>query len=98
MVKHIIVWKFKEALNNKIEQAAAIKTALEGLVGKIDGLQEMHILTERFDCSSGDIMMDSTFVSKAALDGYQKHPLHQEIANGLVCPVMEQRLSFDYEI
>jgi hypothetical protein len=98
MVKHIIVWKFKKALNNKIEQAAAIKTALEGLVGKIDGLQEMHILTERFDCSSGDIMMDSTFASKAALDGYQKHTLHQEIANGLVRPVMEQRLSFDYEI
>ena len=76
---------------------AEIKTALEGLVGKIDGLVEMHILTERFPCSAGDVMMDSTFTDYAALEFYQKHPLHQAIANGLVRPAAAQRLSFDYE-
>ena len=79
-------------------QAAEIKAALEGLVGKIDGLLEMHILTERSDCSAGDVMMDSTFADLAALQGYQKHPLHVEIANGIVRPAMCQRLSFDYEV
>ena len=48
-------------------------------------------------CSAGDVMMDSAFVDLAALEAYQSHPLHQEIANGLVRPVMAQRLSFDYE-
>ena len=98
MVKHQIIWKFKDGIEKTDQVAQAIKTALEGLVGKIEGLTQMHILTNPFPVSSGDIMMDSTFTDKQALDNYQTHPLHQEIANGLVCPVMAQRLSFDYEI
>ena len=94
----MIVWKFRADLENKAQTAQEIKTALESLVGKIDGLLEMHILTEGLPSSAGDVMMDSSFASVAALEGYQKHPLHQEIANGLVRPAMEQRLSFDYEI
>ena len=97
MVKHMIVWKFKDELESKTERAAEIKTALEGLVGKIDGLLEMHILTNGMPCSSGDLMMDSSFENADALAAYQKHPLHVEIADGLVRPSMASRLSFDYE-
>ena len=77
---------------------AKIKAALEGLVGKIEGLTEMHILTECYPCSAGDIMMDSTFADYGALEAYQKHPLHVAVADGLVRPAMCQRLSFDYEV
>lgn len=98
MVKHMIIWKFKDELKGKETRALEIKTALEGLVGKIDGLLEMHILTEHYDCSAGDLMMDSTFENKEALDLYQSHPLHKEIANGLVRPSMQERLSFDFEV
>ena len=98
MVKHMIIWKFKDELENKSERAAEIKAALEGLVGKIDGLLEMRILIERYECSAGDVMMDSTFENKEALDLYQSHPLHKEIANGLVRPSMQERLSFDFEV
>jgi hypothetical protein len=97
MVKHMIIWKLKEEID-QVAVKAAIKQELEGLVGKIEGLLEMKILIERYDCSAGDIMMDSTFESKAALDAYQKHPAHQAIANGLVRPNAESRLSFDYEV
>lgn len=97
MVKHMIVWKFKDELENKAERAAQIKAALEDLVGKIEGLTEMRILTEGLPCSSGDLMMDSTFDSADALAAYQKHPLHVAIADGLVRPAMASRLSFDYE-
>ena len=65
---------------------------------KIDGLVEMHILTENLPSSSGDLMMDSTFESDEVLRGYQKSPLHQEVANGLVRPSMQSRLSFDYKV
>ena len=97
MVKHVILWKLKDELADKAATAKEIKIALEGLVGKIDGLLEMHILTDAFPCSAGDIMMDSCFSDYKALEFYQKHPLHQEIANGLVRPAVAQRLSFDYE-
>ncbi len=97
MVKHMIIWKFKSDVADREKSAREIKEALEGLVGKIDGLLEMHILTNGLAASSGDLMMDSTFVDESALKGYQSHPLHQAVANGLVRPAMEQRLSFDYE-
>ncbi len=97
MVKHMIIWKFKDEVENKAARAAAIKEALEGLVGKIEGLYEMHILTEKLPSSSGDLMMDSTFASAEALAAYTAHPLHVAIADGLVRPFMAQRLSLDHE-
>ena len=98
MVKHMIIWKLKDEIEDKENCAQEIKIALEGLVGKIDGLLGMKILTEKFESSAGDIMMDSTFIDNEALKNYQKSPLHQEIANGLVGPSVQSRLSFDYEI
>ena len=98
MVKHIIIWKLKDEIENKSLRKTEIKEALEGLVGKIDGLLEMHILTEGFPSSAGDLMMDSTFESSDALAAYQKSPLHQSVANGIVRPSMQARLSFDYEV
>lgn len=97
MVKHMIIWKMKDDVEDKAGKAAEIKAALEGLVGKIEGLLDMHILTECYACSAGDVMMDSAFADFAALEQYQTHPLHVAVADGLVRPVMCQRLSFDYE-
>ncbi len=98
MVKHMIIWKLNETLQDRAATVAEIKRELEGLVGKIDGLLEMHILTDGMACSAGDLMMDSTFVNADALASYQSHPLHQSIANGIVRPAVSQRLSFDYEV
>ena len=95
MVKHMIIWKLKPEFDTP-ERKAEIKSALEGLVGQIDGLLEMKILTEGFESSSGSVMMDSTFQSNEALKAYQSHPLHKEIAVNLVRPSVENRLSFDY--
>lgn len=91
----MIVWKLKPEFDNE-ERKAEIKTALEGLVGKIPGLISMNILTDGFDSSSGSLMMDSTFESNEALKAYQQNPLHREIAVNLVRPSVENRLSFDY--
>lgn len=98
MVKHMIIWKLKDEIKDKTERANQIKDALEGLNGKIKGLIKMAILTENLPNSTGDIMMDSSFENEQALKDYQSYPLHQEIANGLVRPSVQSRLSFDYEI
>ena len=97
MVKHMIIWKFKDEVADKATQKEAIKEALEGLVGKIDGLLSMTILTEPLPSSNGDLMMDSTFESEEALLLYRDHPLHVAIADTLVRPVMASRLALDYE-
>lgn len=98
MVKHMIIWKIKEDAENNAEIKADVKRELEALEGKIEGLIEMHIITENLPSSSGDLMMDSLFESEEALKAYQKHPLHQNVANTFVRPNMCQRLSLDYEI
>lgn len=95
MVKHCIIWKLKEE-ENKRERAAEMKSALEGLTGKIDGLVAMKIVTEGLPSSSGDVMMESLFTDDAALAAYQKNPLHTAIADRLVRPFVQQRLSFDF--
>ncbi|MBE5958081.1 MAG: Dabb family protein [Lachnospiraceae bacterium] len=99
MVKHYIIWKMNEGLTEEQKAKAKldIKTALEGLVGKIDGLEKMEIKTECFEASAGDIMMDSEFSSKEALEAYQVNPLHVDVATNIVRPNVEIRLSFDYE-
>ncbi|MBP3330018.1 MAG: Dabb family protein [Clostridia bacterium] len=98
MVKHMIIWKLKSEVSDKEACSKEIKESLEGLVGKIEGLTQMHILTESFPASTGDIMMDSIFENAEALSNYQKHPLHVEIANTKVRPNVDTRLSFDYEV
>ena len=60
MVKHMIVWNLKDGID-KDAVKAEIKKQLEDLVGKIDGLLEMKIITEGLPSSSGDLMMDSLF-------------------------------------
>ena len=37
MVKHMIIWKYKDEVADKAAASAEIKAALEGLVGKIEG-------------------------------------------------------------
>ena len=98
MVKHMIIWKIKEELENKEDIKANVKRELEALEGKIDGLIEMHIITNGLPSSAGDLMMDSLFESEEALKAYQKHPSHQHVANTFVRPNMCQRLSMDYTL
>ena len=98
MVKHMIIWKIKEDCENKELIKENIKRELEALEGKIEGLCEMHIIIDGLPSSSGDLMMDSLFESEEALKAYQKHPLHQHVANTFVRPNMCQRLSMDYEV
>ena len=97
MIKHVIIWKLKESVENKEETMKSIKSALEGLTGKIEGLEKMLVLTDKLPSSSGDLMMDSQLRHNEALKNYQKNPLHLEVANGLVRPNVEIRLSFDFE-
>lgn len=97
MVKHMIIWTLKEGIDKEAVKAE-IKAELEGLVGTIDGLLSMKILTEGFEGSVGDLMMDSAFENRAALAAYQAHPAHQAIAAGLVLPNVETRASYDYEV
>ena len=99
MVKHVIIWNLKEGFSDE-EKATIKKNAkqnLEALLGKIDGLVDIKIQTEFLPTSTGDMMLDSTFVNFDALKAYAVHPLHQDVANKYVRPFTASRSCVDFE-
>ena len=99
MVKHVIIWNFKEELTGDEKKVAAekIKEGIEGLLGKIDGLTDIKVYINPLASSSGDLILDSTFVDEEALKGYQVHPEHVAVAT-YVRSQVGSRACFDYEI
>ena len=68
MVRHIVLWNLHE--ENKEENAAAIKAALEDLNGKIPGLRFLQVGR----CYNGyDLCLYSEFTSKQALNSYKEN-------------------------
>lgn len=97
MVKHIILWKLKEE-NNNCDIKNGIKNGLEGLKGKIPGLLEIKVQTDRLESSNADVMLYSVFEDEKALKGYSVNPLHVEVANSKVRPFTETRLCMDFYV
>lgn len=100
MVKHVILWKLREDIP-AAELAAVkrgIKEGLEGLVGQVPGLVEVHVHTEGLPTSNVDVMLDSTLESFEALKGYAVHPAHVAVADGKVRPYTCQRSCLDFEV
>ncbi|MCR5222062.1 MAG: Dabb family protein [Lachnospiraceae bacterium] len=99
MVKHVILWTFREQYYAaQIEEMKAdIKKGLEGLKGVVPGLVEIHVITDPLPSSNCDLMLDSTFESVEVLKGYSEHPAHVAVANEKVRPFMASRICMDYE-
>lgn len=99
MVKHIVFWKLKEAVTGdaRPETLRAIKEGFEALPGKIPGLQRIEIgFPFGTGADSADLVLYSEFESRAALEGYDAHPLHKALAP-LVRDLRTERRSADYE-
>lgn len=100
MVKHIILWTLKTELSveEKENVKKEIKIGLENLKGKISGLVDIKVNTEkRLESSNADLMLDSTFESEEALKGYAKHPEHVAVADSKVRPFTALRSCLDFE-
>ena len=98
MVKHVILWKLKDEIEDKAPVKAGIKAGLEGLKGVVPGLVDIAVRTEGLASSNADVMLDSTFESEEALKGYAVHPAHVEVANRDVRPYTQTRLCLDFEV
>ena len=99
MVKHIILWTIKEEYTDSIDDIKlGIKEGLEGLKGNIDGLIDINVITDGLESSNADVMLDSTFESEDALNGYATHPAHVKVADEKVRPFTSSRVCMDYEV
>lgn len=100
MVKHIIIWNLKDeySTEEKAMWKEKIKTGLEDLQGKIDGIISIKVYSNFLDGSSGDIILDSTFESVEALNAYQTNPLHMAVATSVVRPNVKTRSCADFVV
>ncbi|WP_309477000.1 Dabb family protein [Trinickia acidisoli] len=100
MIRHIVMWKLKEAAEGatRTENAVKLKALLEGCRDIVPGILHLEVgLSAPGLDSTSDVVLVSDFADKAALDAYQVHPTHQALKQ-FVTAVRESRECVDYEV
>lgn len=91
MIKHIVMWKLKNAAD-----APDFKAQLDTCAGLVPGMRafEVAIRTAGLEANC-DVVLYSEFEGGAALAAYQNHPHHQHISRGLGA-LRDTRTVLDY--
>lgn len=99
MIRHIVMWKFRRDLDETpVEIAAEMKSRLESLVGKIDGLLRAEVgVNIKETTSSYDAVLTADFPSFEAMEAYKVNPLHVEVSEYCKSRRLE-RVDVDYEV
>ena len=97
MVRHIVMWNFVDEISEsaKPETAMRIKNELEALLGVVDGLLEISVVTPIKGSSSFELVLNSLFCDEKALSDYQVHPEHVKAAS-FIKSVTQGRKCIDF--
>lgn len=100
MVKHLVMWRFREDFPEEKKEAMAKEAdaRLKALVGQIKGLTYAEMKLNRLPGSSHDLLLISDLDSAEDLAAYQVHPLHVAVASEVIKPATCDRACFDYEL
>lgn len=93
MVKHIVLWSFKEGVD-KEKSFGEIKAIFDEFSPKVPGMQSLKLVR---GYQGYDVCLISVHDSKEALEVYQKFPQHLEVKE-VIKAVRDQRASCDFEI
>jgi hypothetical protein len=96
MIKHIVMWKFKDGVveADKLE----MKHQLESLKGVVPSLLQIEIGMDIVGTDvSKDMVLTALFQSLSDLQAYADHPAHLQVVE-FVKPLVCQRAVVDYEI
>ncbi|MDP3427197.1 MAG: Dabb family protein [Humidesulfovibrio sp.] len=100
MIKHIVMWTLKDEAEGagKAANAQKMKDLLSALPPLIPVLRELEVGVDVFAASPAcDVILYTTFDTRADLDAYQVHPEHQKVV-GFVKQVAASRSVVDYEV
>lgn len=96
MIKHIVMWKFKDEVSeaDKLE----MKRQLESLKGVVPSLIDIEIGMDVVGKeASKDMVLYSEFANMGDLAAYAGHPEHVKVVE-FVKPLVCERAVVDYEI
>ncbi len=103
MIRHIVLFKFKETANGKTKEEN-LREARERMLAMQGQIPEILEMTVSLAASGSvpanyDYILDSRFRSLEELEAYQKHPLHVAFGN-FIRELREPdgRACIDYEI
>lgn len=100
MVKHIVLWKAKDSASGKDKQEnlELMKERIEGLKDKIPEILHIEVgINVNQSGAAYDVGLYSEFRDMDALEVYQKHPAHVEVA-GFVTGITDSRVVLDYNV
>ncbi|PWD99843.1 Dabb family protein [Marinilabilia rubra] len=98
MIKHIVLFKFKENLeeSEKSQRLEKIKTDLEALISKVETLKKMEVGLNCNPDEKYDLALISEFDSMEGLKAYAVHPEHVK-AGSSIREILVERACVDYE-
>lgn len=100
MLRHIVMWQFKDEAEGKTraENCKYIKAQLEALTGKISFIRRLEVgINEYHSPMSSDMVLITEFDSKEDLDLYAGHPDHVKVSD-YVAKVRVSRTVVDYNL
>lgn len=94
MIRHLVLWRLKPDARGRFDE---IRGALEAQVGRIPGLLRIEV-GRNFAAGrrAVDFALCCDFESRAALEAYHRHPVHQQ-TRAVVDPFAEDHWIVDYE-
>ena len=98
MLKHIVMWKFKDEAEGKSreENCRYVKEQLEALPAKISFIKKLEVGVNEFKSPmASDLVLVTEFESKEDLDLYAVHPEHVKVSD-YVTKVRSERTVVDY--
>ena len=96
MIKHVVMWKFKnENKQENMEKARDMLLALPAIISDLKKM-EVHFDITHSDMSM-DMMLDTEFLSVEDMKAYAVHPEHLKVVE-FIKSVIESRVVLDSEI
>lgn len=100
MIRHIVMWTLKDEAEGASREANMLKVRqlLESCRDCVPGILEFEVgLAGPGHEATHDVILNSLFASREALDAYQGHPRHVAI-KPFMGAVRAERACMDYEL
>lgn len=99
MIRHVVTWKLaSEDAEERGRQSAEVARRLNGLDGVVPQLRSISAGANfLYPEANWDVTLVADFDSIEALEQYQVHPAHEEVA-GYIRSVVASRVAVDFEV
>lgn len=98
-IKHVVMWRVSgETVDQRATARRKVKTAFEGLRGRIEGLRSIEVGVNITDVDHAcDVVLITEFSDLAGLHSYATHPEHLRVRRELG-DLRTARFQVDYAI